>query len=399
MEAGATTTMTAKLSILNQGEYDLWLMRIEQYSLMTDYSIWEVIKNGNKVLTKTVGTSKQTYEPTTAKEKLDRRNKMKARGTLLMALLNKDQLKFHSYQDAKLLMEAIEKRYGGNKESKKVQMTLLKQQYENFAASSSETLDQTFDSLPSEWKTHALIWRNKVELETISLDDSYNNLKIYELERSGSSSINQNPQDMAFVSSNSTSSTNKADTTASGVSTAHTQEDLEQIHHDDLEEMDLHWEMAMLAIRARRIGGYDWSYQAEEEIPTNYALWHLHLQEVLQVLILRSGKINTAGASVTTADRPVNTAGLKSTVNHPRLISKDFKRGHSQDTRPFNKFLANKSSVFNKKVNTIKVNDSTARERTVVSGNIGREGNPWQKEYKEKGVIDSGYSRHMTGNK
>ncbi|GKA97977.1 hypothetical protein Tco_0825871 [Tanacetum coccineum] len=71
---------------------------------------------------------------------------MKARATLLMALPNKDQLKFHSYQDAKLLMKAIEKRYGGNKESKKVQRTLLKQQYENFAALSSETMDQTFDS-------------------------------------------------------------------------------------------------------------------------------------------------------------------------------------------------------------------------------------------------------------
>ncbi|GKA76359.1 hypothetical protein Tco_0782820 [Tanacetum coccineum] len=75
---------------------------------------------------------------------------MKARGTLLMALPNKefkDQLKFHSYKDAKLLMEAIEKRYGGNKESKKVQRSLLKQQYENFAGSSSEIMDQTFDRL------------------------------------------------------------------------------------------------------------------------------------------------------------------------------------------------------------------------------------------------------------
>ncbi|GKF91647.1 hypothetical protein Tco_0275348, partial [Tanacetum coccineum] len=95
-------------------------------------------------------------------------------------------------------MEAIDKRYGGNKESKKVQRILLKQQYENFAATSLETLDKTFDrlqkligqleiqgevigqedmnlkllrSLPSEWKTHALIWRNKAEIETISLDD------------------------------------------------------------------------------------------------------------------------------------------------------------------------------------------------------------------------------------
>nr|GEX20603.1 hypothetical protein [Tanacetum cinerariifolium] len=52
----------------------------------------------------------QPYEPNTVEEKLDRKNEMKARGTLLMALPNKDQLKFHSYQDVKLLMEAIEKR-------------------------------------------------------------------------------------------------------------------------------------------------------------------------------------------------------------------------------------------------------------------------------------------------
>ncbi|GJZ81732.1 hypothetical protein Tco_0646726 [Tanacetum coccineum] len=345
MEVGTTTNnLTARLPILNPGDYDLWLMRIEQYFLMTDYSLWEVIKNGNKVLRRTVRTVEQVYEPTTAEEKQDRRNEMKARATLLMALPNKDQLKFHSYQDAKLLMEAIEKRYGGNKESKKVQRTLLKQQYENFAALSSETMDQTFDrlqklisqleiqgevinqedmnlkllrSLPSEWKTHALIWRNKVEIETISLDDLYNNLKIYEPEITGSSSTSQNSQNVAFVSNstNNTNNTNKADDTAHGVSTTHTQEDLEQLHPDDLEEMDLQWEMAMLTIRARRfikrtgkkldingqrvgfdkskvecfnictrahtnnaliaqdgIGGYDWSYQAKKEQPTNHAL-------------------------------------------------------------------------------------------------------------------------------
>ncbi|GJX03619.1 hypothetical protein Tco_0189535 [Tanacetum coccineum] len=111
---------TAKLHILNPGDYELWLMRIEQYFPMTNYFLWKVIKNGNKVLKRTVGETEQEYEPTTTEEKQDRRNEMKARGTLLMALPNKDQLKFHSYKDAKLLMEPIEKRYGGNKESKKV---------------------------------------------------------------------------------------------------------------------------------------------------------------------------------------------------------------------------------------------------------------------------------------
>ncbi|GJX77602.1 hypothetical protein Tco_0324413, partial [Tanacetum coccineum] len=250
MEEGTTsTTLTARIPILNPGEYDLWIMRIEQYFLMTNYSFWEVILNGNKVVKRTVREVEQEYEPTSAEEKHDRRNEMKARGTLLMALPNKDQLKFHSYKDAKLLMEAIEKRYGGNKESKKVQTTLLKQQYKNFAGSSSETIDQTFDrlqklisqleiqgkvitqedmnlkllrSLPSEWKTHALTWRNKEEIETINLDDLYKNLKIYEPQLTGSSSISQNPQNVAFVSSNSTNSnnnnsTNEADNTAYGV--------------------------------------------------------------------------------------------------------------------------------------------------------------------------------------
>ncbi|GKB54198.1 hypothetical protein Tco_0904951 [Tanacetum coccineum] len=210
MEAGTTsTTLNTRLPILNPGEYDIWLMRIKHYFLMTDYSLWEVILNGNKVLKRIVGEVEKEYEPTSVEENQDRRNKMKARGTLLMALPNKDQLKFHSYKDAKLLMEAIKKRYGGNKESKKVQRTLLKQQYENFARSSSKTIDQTFDrlqklisqleiqgeviaqkdmnlkllrSLPSEWKSHALIWGNKEEIKTISLDDLYNNLKIYEPE-------------------------------------------------------------------------------------------------------------------------------------------------------------------------------------------------------------------------
>ncbi|GKB19807.1 hypothetical protein Tco_0853730 [Tanacetum coccineum] len=74
-------------------------------------------------------------------------NELKARGTLLMALPNEHQLKFNTYKCAMSLMEAIEKRFGGNKESRKTQKTLLKQQYEIFNGSSSEGLDQTYDRL------------------------------------------------------------------------------------------------------------------------------------------------------------------------------------------------------------------------------------------------------------
>nr|GFD49763.1 hypothetical protein [Tanacetum cinerariifolium] len=122
---------------------------------------------------------------------------------------DKHQLKFNSDKDAKTLMEAIEKRFGGNTETKKVQKTILKQQFENFTGSSSKDLDQIHDmlqklvsqleihevslsqeyvnlkslrSLPSEWKTHTLIWRNKDDLEEQSLDDLFNSLKIFETE-------------------------------------------------------------------------------------------------------------------------------------------------------------------------------------------------------------------------
>nr|GEY41733.1 ribonuclease H-like domain-containing protein [Tanacetum cinerariifolium] len=80
-------------------------------------------------------------------QKLTRKNELKARGTLLMALPDKHRLKFKSHKDAKTLMEAIEKRFGGNTETKKVQKTLLKKQFENFSGFSSEGLDQIHDRL------------------------------------------------------------------------------------------------------------------------------------------------------------------------------------------------------------------------------------------------------------
>ncbi|GKC40418.1 putative ribonuclease H-like domain-containing protein [Tanacetum coccineum] len=100
-------------------------------------------------------------------------------------------------------MEAIKKRFGGNKESKKTHKTLLKKQYENFNGSSLEGLDQTYDRLQK------LISQLEILGETISQED-----------------MNLNPQ--------------------------LNDKDLEQIYVDDLEEMDLKWQMAMLTMRARR---------------------------------------------------------------------------------------------------------------------------------------------------
>ncbi|GJY49607.1 ribonuclease H-like domain-containing protein [Tanacetum coccineum] len=138
------------------------------------------------------------------------------------------------------------------KATKKTQGSLLKQKYENFTALSSEMLDQTFDrlqklvsqlellgeklsqedvnqkllrSLSPEWNTHAVVWRNKADLDTMSMDDLYNNLKVYEPEVKGISNSNLSTQNMTFVSSsnNNTSSSNEPVNAAHEVTTASTQ--------------------------------------------------------------------------------------------------------------------------------------------------------------------------------
>nr|GEV00947.1 hypothetical protein [Tanacetum cinerariifolium] len=242
---------------------------------MTDYSLWEVILNGDSLApTRVVEGVLQPVAPTTAEQKLARENELKAGGTLLMALTDKHQLKFNSHKDAKTLMEAIEKKFGRNTETKKVQKTLLKQQYENFIVSSN---------LPSQWKTHTLIWRNKTDLEEQSLDDLFNSLKIYEAKVKSSSSAGTTTQNIAFMSSSNTDSTTKPVSVAASVfavcvkllvsslsnvdslsnavinsffssqssSPQLDNEDLKQIDADDLEEMDLKWQMAVKGHFAR----------------------------------------------------------------------------------------------------------------------------------------------------
>ncbi|GJZ03127.1 hypothetical protein Tco_0521088 [Tanacetum coccineum] len=138
----------SKVPMLKPGEYELWRMRIKQYIQMIDYALWEVIENGATLpKTQMVEGVMKVMPITTAKEKATRRLKVKARSTLIIGIPNEHQLKFNSIKDVKLLLEAIKKRFDGNKATKKTQRNLLKKQYENFIAPSLEMLDQTFDRL------------------------------------------------------------------------------------------------------------------------------------------------------------------------------------------------------------------------------------------------------------
>ncbi|GJS76252.1 putative ribonuclease H-like domain-containing protein [Tanacetum coccineum] len=309
----------AKLPLLKQGEYDTWRLRIESYIQLQYYSLWEIIKEGNsfKPVAQTIreadGTSTTTIPgAVTAEEKILKKNDLKARSILMMTLPSEHLLTFNKHKDAKSLFEAIEARFGGNEATKKTQKTLLKQMYETFSASSSESLDSIFNrlqkivsqltilgeiitpeelnlkflrSLPTEWGMHVVVWRNKSDLGSISFDDLYNNFKIVEPEvkRSVTSSSNSGSQNLAFVSGHS--STNDGNTAnvhvstgSTPVSTASTKnstaclsdatvyaylatqpngsqvvhEDLDQIHEDDLDEMDLKWQLALLSMKARK---------------------------------------------------------------------------------------------------------------------------------------------------
>nr|GEX50261.1 hypothetical protein [Tanacetum cinerariifolium] len=103
-------------------------MRIKQYCLMTNYSLWGVILDGDSPIpTRVVDGVVQPIAPTTTEQRLAKKNELKARGTLLMALPDKHQLKFNIHKDDKSLMEAIEKRFGGNKKTKKLDNDDLKQ--------------------------------------------------------------------------------------------------------------------------------------------------------------------------------------------------------------------------------------------------------------------------------
>ncbi|GJX13080.1 putative ribonuclease H-like domain-containing protein, partial [Tanacetum coccineum] len=284
-----------------------------------DYPIWEVIQKGNglaNVFTSTNGQIK-VLPPKTAKEILARERESKARTTLLMAIPEDHLAKFHKMIDAKDMWEAIKSRFGGNDESKKMQKYILKQQFECFSVSNSEGLHKGYDrfqsllsqleihgagvstedanqkflrSLPASWSQVSLIMRTKPGVDTLSFDDLYNNLRVFEFDVKGSNASSSNAQNVAFVSSESTSSTNDV-STAYGVSTSSgynsqrenspsytdelmysffaNQSSGPKLDHEDLERLGKQEEPKALVTLDG--DGVDWTSHAEDE-QENFAL-------------------------------------------------------------------------------------------------------------------------------
>nr|GEW53188.1 retrotransposon protein, putative, unclassified [Tanacetum cinerariifolium] len=180
--------------------------RIQQYLQNEHYALWEVIEFGDSYkapqeesTSKISAKKKGRTVVITTEDMQKRRNDVKARTTLLLALPDEHQLRFSKYETAKELWEAILKTFGGNEATKKTKKNQLKQQYGNFKAEGLETLEQTFNrlqaivsdlefmdveieqddlnqkfltSLAPEWLMYTIVWRNRDDLDTMTNTNS-----------------------------------------------------------------------------------------------------------------------------------------------------------------------------------------------------------------------------------
>ncbi|GKC80747.1 putative reverse transcriptase domain-containing protein [Tanacetum coccineum] len=242
-------TITAmKIPIIRKGEYDIWSMRMRQYICHTNHNLWDVIVNRD--LEEEPAPTRETsapLAPKTAKQ---------------LTMLN------HSGKQSNQGLEVpkTHKSIGGSWCSN------IKGRYQPEVPKKSSSFTESI----------ALIKRNKPDIDEIDIDDLYNNLRVYEDEMKRSSSSTSTSQNLAFLSSENTSSTNEVSTasgdfgvsTAGGISQvsstpcAHDvacsffaqpttspqleNEDFQQIDEDDLEELDLRWQVAMLTVRVRK---------------------------------------------------------------------------------------------------------------------------------------------------
>ncbi|GJU23816.1 ribonuclease H-like domain-containing protein [Tanacetum coccineum] len=275
----------------------------QHYLEYIDNEVWKVIQNGNSK--KRISTGKdgivRVLSPVTAAEIQVVEKERKAKNILLMAIPKEHMRRLHGMEMQKRSGKQSELGLGNRIITKKMQKAVFKQQFEAFKISNSEGLEKGYDrfqqllsqleahgaevstedanhkflrSLPPAWSNLAMTMRTNPEIDTLSIDDLYNNLRVFEQEIQGASKTSSSAQNVAFVSQ-SKSSTNKVKSGFTGAystctpSTSSTNvpekevlagfadedllhEDLEQIDDVDIEEMDINWQIAMIAIRMKK---------------------------------------------------------------------------------------------------------------------------------------------------
>nr|GEY67813.1 hypothetical protein [Tanacetum cinerariifolium] len=142
----------AKIPILDTGKFKQWKFRIQQYLQNEHYALWEVIEFGDSYKAPLEESGKGPASESSAKKK------------------GRTILRLSKYETTKELWEAILKTFGGNEATKKTKKNQLKQQYGNFKAEGSKTLEQTFNRL------HAIVSHLEfmdVEIEQDDLNQKF----------------------------------------------------------------------------------------------------------------------------------------------------------------------------------------------------------------------------------
>nr|GEV90879.1 hypothetical protein [Tanacetum cinerariifolium] len=267
------------------------LPRVNRRDLVKDYALWDVIENGNsfKPVPRTTANAYGTSTSiilvlVTTEEKAQKKNDVKARSMLLMALPNEHLLTFSQYKDANTLFEAIQARFGGNDATKKTQRTLLYQMNENFNAPSTESLDSIFNRL---WKIFSQLAIQ--DLDIMNINDLFNNFKIVEQEvkRTVVSISSLRSPNMAFLSSPGSTNSIQVSDVSTPVSTVSSPDNTANLSDATVSPRNQESMLrnqgssrktmivedssskAMVAIDG---ADFDWSYMADDEVPTDMAL-------------------------------------------------------------------------------------------------------------------------------
>ncbi|GJR32653.1 putative ribonuclease H-like domain-containing protein [Tanacetum coccineum] len=284
------TNTNAKFPYLKKGEYDIWAMKMQNYITNSDLPCWNIVLNGNsrKKTTKDSNGNIKICPPVSAEEHLAVQRETKARTTLLTALLDDHMGDFYHLDDAKEIWLAIKARFGGNEESKKMQKSFLKQEFEEFKITKAEGLHTGYDkfqkilsqmntlnvrpenedvnlkflrALPPSWSQVTLVLKTKGVLKYLSFDDLYNKLISLEFDVKGYAPKPSSLVNATFVSTTSTNNNN--DTSSNHFPSYSTSSSYSGnreassshgsvIEKLDMEELDLKWQMAMLSIRVQK---------------------------------------------------------------------------------------------------------------------------------------------------
>nr|GEW50624.1 putative ribonuclease H-like domain-containing protein [Tanacetum cinerariifolium] len=443
----------SKILILDIGKFKQWKFKIQQYLQNKHYALWEVIEFGDSYEAPQEESGTGSASESSAKKK-----------GRTVAITTEDMQKRRNDT------------FGGNEATKKTKKNQLKQQYGNFKAEGSETLGQTFNrlhaivshlefmdvkieqddlnqkfltSLAPEWLMYTIVWRNRNDLDTLSLDDVYNHLKVYEPKVQ--KKLESNSQNMAFISSANTSS-GKGEVNTASIPTASTQvsptianvaaasishdtvcayiasqsngsqikyEDINQIDEDDIEEMDI--KAPRSQDRGRR-EIYKQGSKVEESAPKALMATDREVRDLIRtrrvldtvlfpppVQVYSPPKKDMswtrlpdfADDTITDYSRPSPSIESNSSdlQNSNSFVSEHGESSESIMSKPIIKFVKEADSPTVIKTNKVE----TVRKPYVKYAEMYRntskspKGNS-QNNIDDKGYWDSGCSRHMTGN-